>query len=81
MPRHTRRKQIRAVDINAPQLTHAVDGVGDGLEVLGEAGRGHEVVDAAVGGNDLCEALLDRGRVGDVGIVGCYLGGSVCVCK
>jgi hypothetical protein len=34
-----------------------------------------------VGGNDLCEALLDRGRVGDVGIVGCYLGGSVCVCK
>jgi hypothetical protein len=59
MPRHTCRKQIRAVDINAPQLAHAVDGVGDSLKVLGEAGRGHEVVDTAVGGNDLCEALLD----------------------
>jgi hypothetical protein len=81
MPRHTRRKQIRAVDINAPQLAHAVNGVGDGLEVLGEAGRGHEVVDAAVGGNDLLEARVDRGRVRDVGIVSCYLGESVCVCK
>lgn len=76
MPSNGRRKQIRAVDIDPPQLAHAVDGVRDGLKVLSEAGRGHEVVDPAMSGDDLGEAGLDRGGVRDIGVVGCYFGES-----
>lgn len=63
MPGHARGKQIGAVDVDPPQLAHAVDRVGDGLKVLGEAGRGHEVVDLAVLGHDLGDAGLDAGGV------------------
>jgi hypothetical protein len=70
MPRHRRRKQIGAVDVDAPQLAHAVDRVGDGLKVLGEAGRGDKVVDLAVRLDDLGDAGLDRCRVRDIGVVG-----------
>lgn len=66
-------KQVCAVDVDGPQLAHAVDGVVDGLEVLGEAGRGDEVVDLAVGGEDLGDATVDRVGVGDVGVVGRHL--------
>ena len=72
MPRHSRSKQKRPVHIHPPQLPHPVDAVVDRLEVLGEAGRGDEVVDpAAVGGEDLGYAAVDRGLGRDVCVVGC----------
>ena len=52
MSRHGRSKQVSAVDIDAPQLAHALDRVGDSLKVLCEAGRSHQVVDPAVLGGD-----------------------------
>lgn len=67
-------EKICSVDVDAPELAHPVDGVVDGLEVLGEAGRGDEVVDLAVLGQDLGYAGVDRGWVRDVGVVGCYFG-------
>jgi hypothetical protein len=63
MPRHSRGKQIGPVDIDPPQLAHAVDRVGDGLKVLGKPGRGHQVVDLAVLGDDLGDAGLDGGGI------------------
>ncbi len=74
MPCHGRGKQIGAVDIDAPELPHAVDRVGDGFKVLGEARRRDQVVDPAVLGDDLGNASLDTGLVGDVGVVSCYSG-------
>jgi len=64
-----RGEKVGAVNVDGPQLAHAVDGVVDGLKVLGEAGRGDEVVDLAVLLNDLGDAGLDRLGVGDVGVV------------
>lgn len=77
MPGNSRRKQVGAVDVDAPQPAHAVDRVVDGLKVLGEAGRGDEVVDLAVGRHDLGDAGLDRLRVRDVGVVRRHLGQPV----
>ena len=74
VPCHGRGKQIGAVDIDAPELPHAVDRVGDGFKVLGEARRRDQVVDPAVLGDDLGNASLDTGLVGDVGVVSCYSG-------
>lgn len=59
MPRNRRREQIRPVNVHPPQLAHAVDWVGDRLKVLGEAGRGYEVVNPAVLGDDLGDAGFD----------------------
>lgn len=66
--------EVGAIDIDGPQLAHAVDGVVDGLEVLGEAGRGDEVVDLSVGLDDLIDAGLDGIWVGDVTVVSRHIG-------
>jgi hypothetical protein len=63
-------EQVGSVDVDLPQTAHAVDGIGDGIEVLGEAGRGDEAVNAAVAGDDVAHAVPDRVRVRDVGVVG-----------
>ena len=46
--RHAHGEEIGAVDVDAPEFFHPVVGVGDGVVVFGEAGRGDEVVDFAV---------------------------------
>ena len=62
-------EKIGSVDVDGPELAHAVDRVVDGLEVLGEARRGDEVVDLAVGLDDLGNAGLDGFGVGDIAVV------------
>jgi hypothetical protein len=59
MPRHGRGKQIGPVDVDGPQLAHAVDRIRNSLKILGEAGRGHEAVNLAVAGDDLGDAGVD----------------------
>ena len=74
---HADSEEVGAVDVDAPELLHAVVGVGDGVEVLGEAGRGDEVVDAAVGGEDFGDGCCDGVGVRDVPVVGGDFGASV----
>ena len=62
-------EEVGAVDIDSPELAHTIDGVVDGLEVLGEAGRGDQVVDLAVRCDDLGYALIHGLRIGDISIV------------
>lgn len=69
MARHARREEVGAVDIDAPQLLHAVVGVLDGVVVLGEAGGGDKVVDLAVVLDDLVDGGVYRVGGGDVGVV------------
>lgn len=53
------RKEVGTVDIDGEQLAHALDGVVGGLEVLGEARGGDQVVNLAVLGQDLGDAGMD----------------------
>lgn len=69
-------KQVCTVNIDGPQLAHAVNGIVDGLKVLGEAGGSDEVVNLAMLLDDFGDAGLDRLGVGDVGVVGGDLGDS-----
>lgn len=69
-------EEVGAVDVDSPELAHAINGVVDGLKVLGEASRGDEVVDLSVGSEDLGDAGLDGLGVRDVGVVGGDLGDS-----
>ncbi len=69
-------EEICAVDIDAPELADPLDGVVDGLEVLGEAGGGDEVVDFAVLGDNFCDSGFDGFLRRDVGVVGSYFGDS-----
>ena len=62
-------KEVGAVNVDSPELTHTLDGVGDGVKVLGEAGRSDEVVNLAVLLDDVGDAGVDRGRVRDVGVM------------
>jgi len=62
-------EQPGAVNVDTPQLLHAVVRVVDGWEVLGESGRGDEVVDLAVLRNDLVKSCGHRLRLGDIGVV------------
>lgn len=64
-----RGKQVCAVDVDAPELAHAVNGVVDGLKVFGEAGRGDEMVNLAMLLDDLGNAGVDGGGVGHVSVV------------
>lgn len=67
---HARGEVVGAVDVDGPALLDAFGWVVDGVEVLGEAGGGDEVVDAAVERDDVVERLVDGVGAGDVGVVG-----------
>jgi hypothetical protein len=43
--------------------------VGDGAKILGESGGSDQVVDFALFGDNVCDGFINRGWVGDVGIV------------
>lgn len=70
MTGHGRGEVVGAVDVDGPALLDAFGWVVDGVEVLGEAGGGDEVVDAAVERDDVVERLVDGVGAGDVGVVG-----------
>lgn len=62
-------EEVGAVDIDIPELAHAVNGVVDGLEVLREPSAGYEVVDLSVLLEDVVDAGLHGLRVGHISIV------------
>lgn len=74
MLRNARGEQIGSVHVDTPEFLHTFVGVGDCIVILCESGRGDEVVDFAVGGNDGGEGFIDRSRVGDVTAMGCHFG-------
>lgn len=67
-------EEVGTINIDAPELAHAIDRVVDGIEVLGKAGRSDEVVNLAMGINYLSDALFDGSGIRDVGIVGSDVG-------
>ena len=67
-------EEISAVNIDIPQLAHALYGVVDGLKVLSEAGRGDQVINLSMLLDDVLYAGIDRRRVRDVGVMRCHLG-------
>lgn len=69
MPRNRRRKEIRPVDIDPPQLPHPVDRVRRRLKVLRKPRRRHKVVNLAVGFKNLCHTRLHRRLVRNIRIV------------
>jgi len=60
VPGHLAGKEVGAIHVDAPEAAHAIGRVLGRGEVLGEAGRGDEVVDSAVPGKDGSDAGLDR---------------------
>jgi hypothetical protein len=76
-------EEVCSVDVDAPELLHALVGVGDGFVVFAEAGGGDEAVDFAVffddggeglsdgfGGGDVAEVAGDEGDSGEERLVG-----------
>ena len=70
MPGKCTGPKVGAIHVDAPEFVQTIGRIGNGVEVLREAGRGDEVVDFAVVGQDLVETGFDRLRVGNVGKVG-----------
>lgn len=67
-------EEVGAVEVDSEQLAHTLDGVVDGLEVLGEPSRGHKVVNFAVLGEDFSQTGVDAVEIRDVGVVSRDLG-------
>lgn len=76
MLRNSDGEEICPVDIHAPELADAVNGVVDGFEVLGEACGGDEIIDLAVLLENLGDGGFDGFLGGDVGVMGRYFGTS-----
>lgn len=74
-------EEVGTIDIDGPELAHAVDGVVNGLEVLGEARGSDEGVDLAVLLDDLCDAGVDGVGVGDISVVSGDLGNAAQISK
>lgn len=71
MPGYFACEKVSAVNVDTPELLHAVWWVCDGIKVFGEAGRCHQVVNLAVILDNVGNDLLDRHVVGHVTVVGC----------
>lgn len=67
-------KEVGAVNVDGPKLANAVNGIFDGLKVLGETSRGDKVVDLAVGLDDFCDTGLDGVLIANIGVVSGDLG-------
>ena len=52
-------EQIRSIHIDAPELLHTVEGVGNRIEILGEAGRSDQMVNLAVILDDFLNRRVD----------------------
>lgn len=77
MSGNTSSKVIGAVDVDGPAFLHSLVRIVDGVEVLCETGRGDEVIDVAVLGNDLVDCRIDGVGAANVGVVSGDLRGSV----
>lgn len=53
------REKVGTVNVDTPQFLDTVIWVGDGVVVLGEASRGHQVVNAAVVADNSCNGGVD----------------------
>lgn len=71
MPGNSYCKQVCAINVDSPDLSHSVNWIIDRLEVLGETCRGDETVDLAVLLDNLSDSRIDTLFRGDIGIVCC----------
>lgn len=69
-------KEVGAVDIDSPQLSHAINWVIDGFKVLCEASGSDEMINLAMLLDNFSNAALDRFGVRHIGEVGCNSGNS-----
>ena len=74
--RDSGREKVCSINIDAPELLDAVERVCDGIEVLGEARGGDQVVNLAMVLDNRLNCCIDRVGVGDVRIVGGDLGNA-----
>ena len=77
MLRNSHGVEVGPVHVDSPKLLDAVVGVRDGIVVLGESGRCHQVVDSAMLFQDVRKRLVDRRRARDIAEMGCDFGNSV----
>lgn len=69
-------EEIGAVDVDAPKFLHTIVGIGDRVEVLGEPGRGDQVINLAVVCDNLFKRGVDRVWIRDIGVVSGDFGDS-----
>ena len=70
MPRYFAGEKVCAVDIDTPKLLHAVWWVRNGIEILGKAGRGNQVIYLAVVFDNVSHDILDGYVVRHVAVMG-----------
>lgn len=74
-------EKVRAVHVDSEEAAHALDGVGERRDRLGEASGGDEGVDLAMLGEDFCYCGCDEGLGGNVCVMGCDFGNAVFACQ
>ena len=67
--RDSRREEVCSINIDPPELLDTVERIRDGIEVLGEARGGDQVVNLAMVLDNRLDCCIDRVRVGNVRIV------------
>lgn len=73
VPCHTGGEQIRPINVDSPKLLHTIVWICNGIKVLREACRCHQVVNLAVILDDLGNHGVDRVGIRDVSIMCCDL--------
>ena len=79
MPGYFAGEKVCAVNIDTPELLHAIWWVCDGIEIFGEAGRCDKVVDFAVVFDNVGDDVFDRHVVGHVAVVSRDFRNAACV--
>lgn len=69
VPRNRRRKEIRPINIDPPQLPHPVDRVRRRLKVLCKPRRRHKIINPAMGCDNLRYTRLHRRLIRNIRIV------------
>ena len=77
MSSNTSGEEVGAVDIDTPELLHAVMRVRDGIKVFGKARAGNEAINLAMGTDDLGNGMVDAVGIGDVGVMGGHAWGTM----
>ena len=79
MPGYFAGEKVSAVNIDTPELLHAIWWVCDGIEVFGKAGRCDKVVNLAVVFDNVSNDLFNRHVVGHITVVGRDFRNAACV--
>lgn len=70
-------EEVCPIHVDSPKLLDTIERVGNGIEILGKASRGDQVVNLAMITYNFFNGRVDGVRIGDVGVVGGNLGSAV----